>query len=226
MNILAFDTSTEILSVACLTGSSTVEVRRDADLKHAERLFELIDYVVSRSLGGIETVDCLAVAAGPGSFTGLRIGFAAARGLAAAGGTPIAAVPTMELYGRSLAGAGLTVMPVINAGKGRYFSALFEDGLRASADLDLNLAELVELAASRGPLVLTGPQAAEVAEKLAGAADCRLDHMHRDGRAACLARLGLELHARGIHVGPLDGPSYLRASEAEITRGKNGGRPV
>jgi tRNA threonylcarbamoyladenosine biosynthesis protein TsaB len=117
VNILAFDTSSEILSVAWMSGPGLVSVQRDLDLAHAETLFDLIDFVIQHSAGGIEALDCLAIAAGPGSFTGLRIGFAAARGLMAGSGKPLVAVPTLELHGRSLAGAGAAIIPVMHARK-------------------------------------------------------------------------------------------------------------
>jgi tRNA threonylcarbamoyladenosine biosynthesis protein TsaB len=220
MNILAFDTSTRILSVACCSDAGAFEVQRDLDLKHSEMLFELIDIAVSRCIGDVNSVDCFVIAAGPGSFTGLRIGFAAAKGLSAATGKPIVTVPTLEVYGRGAACADRTVIPVIDARKGRYFTALFLAGRRLSEDRDATLKEIEAMAAPHGRAILTGPQAREVARGLPDDGRFIVDPLHRLGRSAFMAELGGQLHAKGLHADISAGPVYIRASEAELTRGK------
>ena len=96
MRILALDTSTDILSVALKTDEGWADTSLDLGLKHAERLMDLVDFCLSRAGMRVEDVDLFACAAGPGSFTGLRIGMATVKGLALAGRKPFRQVDLVE----------------------------------------------------------------------------------------------------------------------------------
>src|SRR5215510_7378023 len=95
MRILALETSTLAGSVALLEGGRVVgSSLLDIALTHSERLMAMVDRLLSDCGQDIARVDGLAVSIGPGSFTGLRVGVATAKGLALTLGIPVAAVPT------------------------------------------------------------------------------------------------------------------------------------
>src|SRR5262245_64923780 len=95
MRVLAIDTSTLAGGVALVDGGRTVaEYVLDVRLTHSERLMPAIDRVMADAGWGPSDLTGLAVAVGPGSFTGLRVGVSAVKGLALALSIPIAAVPT------------------------------------------------------------------------------------------------------------------------------------
>ena len=95
--ILAIETSNELCSV-CLYYNENKYFTSEVLLKnsHSEKLFGLIDFVINQAKTEITECRCIAVSSGPGSFTGLRIGIAAAKGLALGASIPIALVPTFD----------------------------------------------------------------------------------------------------------------------------------
>ena len=96
MKLLAFDTSTNWLSVACGGGDAWRVRAEPAGQAHSERLLPLIDAVLSESGWALRDLDAIAFGAGPGSFTGVRIACGVAQGLAFAASRPLVAVPTLE----------------------------------------------------------------------------------------------------------------------------------
>ncbi|WP_119167382.1 tRNA (adenosine(37)-N6)-threonylcarbamoyltransferase complex dimerization subunit type 1 TsaB [Algihabitans albus] len=96
--VLAFDCAGRALSVALGRGGGLLAARREERLRgHGERLFGLIEELLAETGLDYPDIDLIAVTRGPGSFTGLRIGLAAARGLALARGRPVFAATTFEL---------------------------------------------------------------------------------------------------------------------------------
>jgi tRNA threonylcarbamoyladenosine biosynthesis protein TsaB len=95
--ILAIDTSTETASVCLLKGDQVLFDERDSGrFAHNKRLFEMISNVLDRAGIGISEVDLFAVGSGPGSFTGLRVGMSAVKGLAAGSGKKVLPVPSID----------------------------------------------------------------------------------------------------------------------------------
>lgn len=96
MKLLAFDTSTLWLSVACGSGGTWVTRAEEAGQAHSERLLPLVDAVLSEAGWRLADLDAIAFGAGPGSFTGVRIACGVAQGLALGAGLPLVPVPTLE----------------------------------------------------------------------------------------------------------------------------------
>ena len=96
MRLLAFDTSTHWLSVACGDGHAWRTRGEPAGQGHSERLLPLVDDVLAECGWTLADLDAIAFGAGPGSFTGVRIACAVAQGLAFGSGRPLVPVPTLE----------------------------------------------------------------------------------------------------------------------------------
>lgn len=95
--ILAIETSDKLCSVCVYFSSSKYfEVKIELVHSHSEKLFTLIDFVIKQAAIELNDIDCIAVSSGPGSFTGLRIGLAAVKGMSAALSVPVVPVPTFE----------------------------------------------------------------------------------------------------------------------------------
>lgn len=130
MRVLALDTTTRAGSIALAIDESVVEERRgDQSRTHAERLpAELLAVTAARGMA-LADIDVFAVAAGPGSFTGLRVGIATMQGLAFTTGRPIVPVSALDalgtIGGADLAGGAL-VAAWMDAHRGDVFSALYE----------------------------------------------------------------------------------------------------
>jgi tRNA threonylcarbamoyladenosine biosynthesis protein TsaB len=127
--ILAVDTTTPSGSVALLEDEALLgEVGLDSGATHSARLFRSVDFLLGALGREIGAVDAFAVAAGPGSFTGLRIGIAAVKSLAFAGGKPVAPVSSLLALAAKLVGeeTGPLVCPLLDAKKDEIYAALFE----------------------------------------------------------------------------------------------------
>jgi tRNA threonylcarbamoyladenosine biosynthesis protein TsaB len=126
--ILAVDTTTPGGSVALLEDVTLLgEANVDSAATHSARLFRSIDFLVAALGKDIKDVDAFAVAAGPGSFTGLRIGVGAVKSLGFASGKPVAPVSTLLALASKLASEGTPlVCPLLDAKKGEIYAGLFE----------------------------------------------------------------------------------------------------
>ncbi|MDR3139681.1 MAG: tRNA (adenosine(37)-N6)-threonylcarbamoyltransferase complex dimerization subunit type 1 TsaB, partial [Treponema sp.] len=172
MNILALDTATGIFSIALSSGEGIYFIEIDAGQKHSEILMDGIQGLMERAFlapGDLDGVVCME---GPGSFTGLRIGFAAAKGLALALGIPMGAVPTLDCMAAPLSFWPGIVMPVIDAKKNSFFTAFYRGEDRISDFLDMDAPAIAAKTrefdgkARDIPLLLTGPDADMLKEKL------------------------------------------------------------
>ena len=131
MKILAVDTATTSCSVAVLDKeillAESTMVRQQTHSKH---LMEIIDYVADLSGIAISELDGFAVTRGPGTFTGLRIGMSAIKGLAMATGKPVVGVSSLDALAMQAAPSPYLICPLIDARRGEvYFSTYrFQDG--------------------------------------------------------------------------------------------------
>lgn len=134
MRILAVDTTTPSGSVALLDNERLLgEFCLESPETHSARLFRAIDALLGAAGLAVREIDAFAVAAGPGSFTGLRIGLAAVQSLAFASRKPVAPVSTLVALAMKPASDGARlVCPLLDAKKEEVYAALFErrkDGL-------------------------------------------------------------------------------------------------
>ena len=234
MRIVALDTTTRAGSVALLDDDRVVEERPgNAGRTHAERLpGELLDLLSAYGLTPRD-VDLYAVAAGPGSFTGLRIGIATMQGLAFTTARPVIAVSTLDALGQLAAHGlpeGARVGAWVDANRGEVFSALYRvaqvprsglvalvaRGEPAVADPVSTLgAWTAELA---GVACVMGDGAARYAEVLAQMAPS-LQVRGSEPLAGMLGRIARARWAGGERGEAADvRPLYVRRPDAEIER--------
>jgi tRNA threonylcarbamoyladenosine biosynthesis protein TsaB len=128
MLILAIDTTTPHGSVALLENSNLLaEVSCVSSLTHSERLLPAVDLILSQRDLTIKDVEAFAVAAGPGSFTGIRIGLSTIKSFALASGNPVAPVSTLKALALKLKlPHNRLLCPLLDARKGEVYAALFE----------------------------------------------------------------------------------------------------
>jgi tRNA threonylcarbamoyladenosine biosynthesis protein TsaB len=219
---LALDAATDLLSAALSTEDGIYTMEIDAGLRHSERLMELADALLDSARISPSSIGLVACMKGPGSFTGLRIGMAAAKGIATALGIPLFAEPTLDCIAASRSAWPGLVLPMIDAKKGRWFSAVYENGQRLTDYLDAEASELATLLRGDGPVLVTGCDAPAGAEAISPHLDpsrLRVDTSHRKGAARELLTIAIERFERiGSGDGDSIGPEYLRKSEAELAR--------
>jgi len=126
---LALDTSTDVSGLALSRdGEVLAEMDWLAGQDHSRQLFPALEALLERGGVGLEEVRAIFVALGPGSFNGLRVGLAAAKGLALALGAPLVGVSTMEVEAFPFRSASLPLCPVHGAGREDLAVALFREG--------------------------------------------------------------------------------------------------
>jgi len=128
-NILALDTTSEFGSVALRRGQQTVaEIQLHSPDGFAHIIFQAIEDILAKSDMRLEEIDCFASASGPGSFTGVRVGLAAVKGLAEALGKP--AVGISNLRALSLFGSAALRAVVLDARRGDVYGAVYDAATR------------------------------------------------------------------------------------------------
>jgi len=225
MNILAIDTIDDILSSALSTKAGVWYSEIDAGARHSELLLESIVLLFSSSGIKPEKLNLIACLQGPGSFTGLRIGFSTAKGLGMALGVPITAVPTLDCIAYPLNFWPGLVIPVIDAKRGCFFTALYRGKNRLTEYMDAApetiIAEIKKVSLPHPePLILTGSGAVMLFPFLAATfPDIILNPHSRNGRAKELLEIAKDIKIDNNSVFS-SVPVYIRKSDAEI----NGGR--
>jgi tRNA threonylcarbamoyladenosine biosynthesis protein TsaB len=126
--ILNIETATKNCSVALAKNGNTIAIREIATLNfsHAEKLHVFIEELFSETNLKLQDLDAIAVSQGPGSYTGLRIGVSAAKGLCYALSVPLIAVDTLELLARKLTITEGSIVPMIDARRMEVFCAFFD----------------------------------------------------------------------------------------------------
>jgi tRNA threonylcarbamoyl adenosine modification protein YeaZ len=122
---LAIDTSTDTASIALVRdGELLAELTWHSKQNHTSELLSHLSHLLDRT--GIQSVNCVFVARGPGSFNGLRVGVSTAKGLAFSLGIPIVGLSTLEVDAYQHAETGLPICPVLNAGRDEIVTAIYQ----------------------------------------------------------------------------------------------------
>jgi tRNA threonylcarbamoyladenosine biosynthesis protein TsaB len=209
MRILAIDTATLVASVAVRDGD-TVRAGEARAQTHSEMLLPLIDQVLARAGLGPADLDAVACGAGPGSFTGLRIGLSTAKGICFAIGRPLVLVSSLAALSQE--GRG-TVLAVLDAKKQEVYAGLYQDGVALDAEVVLPPGEVVAWAAGRAQSVV-GDGAFAYPEAAASWGTILLE-ARRTPSATAIARLAAARLARGESDNLLLAePTYIRMDVA------------
>ena len=230
MLILALESSAKAASAALMEDESLIaQYSQCSGLTHSRTLLPMVEDMLKNTEKKIADVDLIAVAHGPGSFTGIRIGVSTVKGLAWASDKKCVGVSTLEAMAWHGVSAGGLICPVMDARRSQVYNALFEtdgDGrpVRLTEDRAVSLAELA------GEL-----KDYECAPLLVGdGAKLTYDYLTNEGIACRMAPAnllyqsawGVGMAALGKDAGSADDllPVYLRLSQAERERQERLGR--
>ena len=225
MKILAIDSSGLTATVAVLEDERmTAEYTINHKKTHSQTLVPMLDEIKAMTELDLTTVDAIAVAKGPGSFTGLRIGSATAKGLGLALDKPLVAVSTLEALAMNAWGSDKLICPMMDARREQVYTGLyrFEDGeLKVvKEDCAISVEELCGIIDKMGEDVLFlgdgVPVYKETIDKLLRVTHTYAPpHMSRQ-RAGALAVLAARYFEEGrIETAAAHKPEYLRVSQAE-----------
>ena len=223
MLILAFESSARAASVALVEDGRLIsQYSQCSGLTHSRTLLPMAEDMLKNAELSLDRVDLFAVAHGPGSFTGIRIGVSTVKGLAWAADKPCVGVSTLEAMAWHALAAGGLVCPVMDARRSQVYNALFrvENGrpVRLCEDRPIALSQLAEeLRTLNAPAFLIG-DGAELAEKYLReqAIPCTVAPENLRWQSAW----GVAMAAMDKTPGNADAllPVYLRLSQAERER--------
>lgn len=209
MIVLAIDTAGVDCAAAVFdsdTGRILGRVSDTIGRGHAERLMAMIDEALAEARLTLANVGRIGVTVGPGSFTGIRVGVAAARGLALALAVECVGVSTLEVLAETAPGADKPVLAAINAHRDQVYAQTFEHGTPQGEPLLLELEDYLARAAIPGT-ILIGSASALVTDRNA---ETGPDHFPIE----IVARLASSAKAQGKPK-----PLYLRGPDAKPQTG-------
>jgi tRNA threonylcarbamoyladenosine biosynthesis protein TsaB len=223
MYILGIETSTRTGSVAIVTEEGVIaQYSLNIEVTHSERLMSTADRVMKDTGFTMADMDGYAVAIGPGSFTGLRIGLAAVKGLALVTGKPVAAVPTLEALAWNLPYAAYPVCPMLDARKHEVYAATYRFYgsalVNGMAETVISLSRLSERLSEK--TIFTG-EASHLFHndilEIFGERALFAPVSAILPSAAAVAEIGLDMIKRGQQADPDNlTPTYIRRPEAEV----------
>ena len=218
MNILLFDTSTQILSIALKSERGYEERLVDGSFSHSEDLLREVESLLSRSSLTLKDIDLLICTKGPGSFTGIRVGMVTMKGFSAALSIPLVSVGTLEVIEDS---AGLykgPILSVIDAKKKKFYQRLSIDKKVLIPDSDMAPEDILSSLKDYDEVLVTGPDAAVFTQKtleIDPSLPLKVDEATPRNLSRSLLKLGMrrfETHGAD-DIG--EGPVYIRRSDAE-----------
>lgn len=230
MLILAFESSAKAASAAlCRDGSLVSQYSQCSALTHSLTLLPMAEDMLRNAGLSLGDVELLAVAQGPGSFTGIRIGVSMVKGLAWAGDKPCVGVSTLEAMAWHGLAAGGYVCPVMDARRAQVYNALFEirggRPVRLSDDRPKALSELAdEVRALGAPVFLVGDGSAITGAYLT---EHGIEHRVAPENLVWQSAWGVAMAAADKTPGTADSllPVYLRLSQAERERQERLSKP-
>lgn len=228
MILLAFDTAQGALSAAVRDGKEELaSLFEERTRGHAEALMPMVETVLAEAALGFADLDALAVTVGPGTFTGLRVGLAAARGIALSRGLPLVGVTTLEAIAEPVAAeADEIVLASFDARRDEvYMQAFSADGPERTAPLLVALGDVLSRL-PLGPLVLSGTGTPLMTDILsAGGRPFRTSATRPQPDASAVARMAVrrlgERGAQAFLTPPA--PLYIRAPDAKLPGGRDPG---
>lgn len=224
MRILGIESSSLVASVAIVTDDIvTAEYTVNFKKTHSQTLLPMLDEIVSRLELPLDSIDGIAVSGGPGSFTGLRIGSATAKGLGLSLNKPLIHIPTVDAMAYNLYGASALICPIMDARRNQVYTGLYHyhHGFEVvKPQCVMDIAELVRELDEKGEsVVFLGdgvPVYQERIRELIGVPyEFAPAHCNRQ-RAASVAAMGAWYYAQGrTETAAEHEPDYLRKPQAE-----------
>ncbi len=224
MKILGIE-SASLTASAAVVADDVVMAEYTVNFKktHSQTLLPMIDEIVRMLELDLQEIDAIAISGGPGSFTGLRIGSATAKGLGLALDKPLIHVPTLDAMAYQVYGTGALICPMMDARRGQVYTGIYRferEFAVVRPSCAMNIHELLaELAETGERVIFVGDgvpvHRTAITETLGARADFAPVYMNRQ-RAACVAALGAVYYAAGrTETATEHVPDYLRKAQAE-----------
>ena len=232
MKILGIESAALVASVAIIDEDVTIaEYTTNFKKTHSETLLPMLDEIVKMTGISLSELSAIAVSGGPGSFTGLRIGAASAKGLGLALDLPLIEVPTLDAMAMNIYASDALIVPIMDARRNQVYTGIYKNDTKLEVKAEsmaVSIDELFEILKETGAkenvkrAIFLGdgvPVFREyIDEKLTMKHDFAPLNLNRQ-RASNIAMLGMEMMKAGKVISADDmRPNYLRKSQAERER--------
>ena len=232
MKILALDSSGLVATIAVIEDDVMVAEYTTCHKKtHSQTLIPMLDEIKKMTELDLKSIDAIAVTKGPGSFTGLRIGCATAKGLGLALDCPLVAIPTVDALAYNLYGSSALICPLMDARREQVYTGLYRfekknDGYEMVCELKqcaISVEEIIQIVNTwEQEVIFLGDGVPVYKDKIA--ALCQVDYSFAPAglnrqRAASVGLLGALAYEKGdiVSADAME-PDYLRLSQAERER--------
>jgi tRNA threonylcarbamoyladenosine biosynthesis protein TsaB len=219
MNILALDCAVTRISLAVKTDSKFISATYDIGMRQSEILIPAIDEILKKAEITASELDASCLTIGPGSFTGLRLGISALKAIELAFNVPVYGISSLEAYAAPYKEFKLPVLSCIDANKDKFYARITDGENVLLNDDDYELEKIIEAVEKLESLVVCGPDAEKLCEKLKSVYSNKNFLLPEvpSQTAEALIKITEELiEKKAEPLKDFDGPVYLRASEAEI----------
>jgi len=222
LNLLAIDSASSILSVSVAKKDEVFCGEIQAGVKHSELVMDLIDSLMKRAALSPDDLDGVLCTGGPGSFTGLRIGFSIAKGLALSLSIPFASVPTLDCMAFPCLGRGRTVLAVMQARKNTFFYSFYNTAFKneSSPNEDAQASRIErEIERYSEKIILTGTGAPVLYDLLSREAKEKVEPDFPDrgfSREIITIAKIRKIMDNDNSAFLFSGPEYIRKTDAEI----------
>lgn len=223
MNGLAIDSAITKITISAKNDSHTVTAVFNIGMKQSETLLPAIQYVLEKADLKPENLDYISISNGPGSFTGLRLGFSAAKAIEMASNAKLYGINTLDAYAAPFKDFPFTVLSCIDAKKDRFYAKAFSNAKEIIPEGDYTPEEIAALLKNCGSaenILVCGSDAALLSEQIKQFSDKKfLPQDFNINVGEILLSMTEEKIAAGAKpMNDYDGPFYLRASEAEVKK--------
>lgn len=218
VRLLALESSGLVASAAIVEDDNLIaEYTTNTKLTHSQTLLPMVDEIIKRTGIELASIDAIAVSAGPGSFTGLRIGAATAKGLCLALNKPLIPVPTLDALKNNVPYFGGEVVPIMDARRNQVYTLL--NGSAQAMDMH-DLIEELNRVGNRVVFLGDGVPVyrSQIEAEMTAPFEFAPAHLNRQ-RAASVGALAMSIPAMNADD---FAPEYLRKSQAEREREERG----
>lgn len=213
MKALAIDSSSQNLTVSAQNNNLSCSMTLDIGVKQVEYILSMIENVLNEISLKPQDLEFTSLCTGPGSFTGLRLGFAALKAIQTSCKVPVYGIPTLQALADDFLWYDGLVIPCLDARRNRFYVSLYEDGKELEGPLDIDANQIYEKIKDKKNVLLVGSgsellknQLKELNEKLS--VNC-ISNSHNCGKSL------INLAAKKIHnnektIETYEGPFYIR----------------
>ena len=222
MKALAIDSASPVITFVAINEEKKAEISLDIGMHQSEMILPCINQVLSYVDLQPENLEFTALCLGPGTFTGLRLAFAALKAFSITNNVPVYAIPSLEAYAYPYLMWRGAVVPVIDAKKDRFYASVFRNGAENTEPMDATVEEVVNCLDSEEKILVVGPDA-ELFTEMALSVKPNLsittfNSVNKSCATSLLEMANKKFLNKEKPLEDFEGPVYIRPSEAELSK--------